>query len=153
MKWRYTVIPPNRGRRIMVPMDFQPTPGQLAHFSVNVDDMARAQAFYAGAFGWQFHAYGPPGFFMVEPGPSEIKPVPNVGSIQMRRSLLPDVKMHGFECTIAVADIDETISKVEALGGKIVMAKCTLPSIGHLIFLQDTEGNLLGAMQYDSNAG
>jgi len=58
----------------------------------------------------------------------------------------------GFECTISVHDIDKAIVSIEALGGKIVMAKCTLANIGHLVFFQDPEGNIAGAMQYDSKA-
>jgi predicted enzyme related to lactoylglutathione lyase len=57
--------------------------------------------------------------------------------------------MSGFECTIAVLDVDETVRKIVSAGGLIVMEKTTLPGVGHLIFFQDTEGNLAGAMQYD----
>lgn len=60
--------------------------------------------------------------------------------------------MTGFECTISVSDIDETIKAIESNGGEIILPKCTLPSIGHLCFFQDPEGNLVGAMQYDSKA-
>jgi predicted enzyme related to lactoylglutathione lyase len=133
-------------------MEFHPAPGQLAHFSINVNDMARAQIFYGGVFGWKFHAYGPPGFFMIELIGSDAKPVPQVASMQGRREIVPGVPASGPECTIAVSNIDETIEKLVALGGKIVMAKCTLPSIGHLVFFQDPEDNILGAMQYDSKA-
>ena len=133
-------------------MEFTPAHGQLAHFSINVDNMERAQAFYGGVFGWKFHAYGPPGFFMIESFGSDASAVPAIGSIQGRRELVPGVRMNGFECTIAVSDIDAAIASIEKLGGTIVMAKCTLPSIGHLAFFRDPEGNLAGAMQYDSKA-
>ena len=103
-------------------MEFHPAPGQLAHFSINVNDMTRAQAFYGGVFGWKFHAYGPPGFFMIELFGSDAKPVPQVASMQGRREIVPGIKAHGPECTIAVSNIDDTIEKIVALGGKIVMA-------------------------------
>jgi predicted enzyme related to lactoylglutathione lyase len=133
-------------------MEFFPAHGQLAHFSINVNDMDRAQHFYGGVFGWKFHAYGPPGFFMMELVSPDAKPVPQVASMQGRREIVAGTKMHGPECTVAVSDIDETIEKIVSLGGKIVMQKCTLPSIGHLVFFQDPEDNILGAMQYDSKA-
>lgn len=57
--------------------------------------------------------------------------------------------MFGFECTLGVASIDETIAAVEANGGKVVMPKFHIPTVGTLIFFEDTEGNVVGAMQYD----
>lgn len=133
-------------------MEFSPAPGQLAHFSVNADNVDRARDFYEAVFGWRFHAYGPPGFYMIETTAPDMKPAPVLGSLQGRRSLVEGMSMNGCECTIAVEDIDKTIAAIEGAGGKIVMPKCVLPSIGHLTFFQDTEGNLLGAMQYDSRA-
>ena len=50
---------------------------------------------------------------------------------------------------IGVDSIDDTIAAVEANGGKIVMPKFHIPNVGTLIFFEDTEGNVVGAMQYD----
>ncbi len=124
--------------------------GQLAHFSINADDIDRAAKFYKAVFNWDFEPYGPPGFFMIR-FPSE-GPAPTLGSLQGRRELVKGVKANGFECTVAVRDINAAILAVEQNGGKILMAKTTLPAIGHLIFLEDPEGNMIGAMQYDSEA-
>jgi predicted enzyme related to lactoylglutathione lyase len=60
--------------------------------------------------------------------------------------------MRGFECTISVNDIDATAAALEKSGGKIVMQICTLVGIGRLLFFQDPEGNIAGAMQYDPKA-
>jgi hypothetical protein len=60
--------------------------------------------------------------------------------------------MRGFECTISVDDIQSTRSVIEKNGGKIVMPICTLAGVGQLLFFQDPEGNIAGAMQYDSEA-
>jgi predicted enzyme related to lactoylglutathione lyase len=57
--------------------------------------------------------------------------------------------MFGYECTIGVDSIDDTVAAVEANGGKIVMPKFHIPTVGRLIFFEDTEGNVVGAMQYD----
>ena len=130
----------------------QPVPNQLAHFSINADDVDRARTFYTTVFGWKYHAYGPPGFYMIEMTPESQVVAPILGSIQGRRELVQGVRPSGFECTIAVAEINETIRLIESAGGIIVMPKCTLPSIGHLCFFQDPEGNVVGAMQYDSRA-
>jgi predicted enzyme related to lactoylglutathione lyase len=124
---------------------------QVAHFAINADDVDRARRFYEQVFGWKFDAYGPPGFFMVNEA-SATAHVPLRGSLQKRRELVPGIAMRGFECSISVDDIQRTKAAIEANGGKIVMQICTLAGIGRLLFFQDTEGNLSGAMQYDSNA-
>jgi len=123
--------------------------GQVAHFSINANDLARARAFYESVFGWTFQAWGPPGFYMIDMGPG----MPAEGlraSIQKRREIVPGVAMTGFECTIAVDDIQSTAKAIEANGGKIVMPICELTGIGQLLFFQDPEGNIAGAMQYVS---
>ena len=51
-----------------------------------------------------------------------------------------------------MTSIDETIAAIQANGGKIVMQKSTIVGVGDLIFFEDTEGNVAGAMQYDQNA-
>ena len=45
----------------------------------------------------------------------------------------------------------QPMSALEKLGGKIVMPKLTIPTVGTLIFFQDPEGNLAGAMQYEKS--
>jgi predicted enzyme related to lactoylglutathione lyase len=124
---------------------------QVAHFAINADNVDRARRFYENVFGWKFDAYGPPGFFMVNEA-SATAHVHLRGSLQKRRELLPGVAMHGFECTISVDDIHRAKEAIETNGGKIVMQICTLAGIGRLLFFQDPEGNLAGAMQYDAKA-
>ena len=41
---------------------------------------------------------------------------------------------------------------VVANGGRILMEKATIPGVGDLIFFQDPEGNVAGAMRYDPGA-
>jgi uncharacterized protein len=124
---------------------------QVAHFAINADDVSRARRFYENVFGWRFQAYGPPGFYMVDTD-SAPATVPLRGSLQKRREIVKGVPMRGFECTISVADIQAAAAAVEANGGAIVMPICTLAGIGQLLFFQDPEGNIAGAMQYDQNA-
>ena len=117
-------------------------PDTLRHFAINCDDVERAKKFYEGVFGWTFRPWGPPGFFnTVDAGA--------MGAIQPRRELVPGVRMTGMECSFGVADIDATIKAIERLGGRIVMPKVTIPTVGTLVFFQDPEGNLAGAMQYE----
>jgi predicted enzyme related to lactoylglutathione lyase len=124
--------------------------GQVAHFAINANDLVRARGFYESVFGWTFQAWGPPGFYMIDMGTGYTPPLR--GSMQQRREIVAGVAMHGLECTISVDDIQAAAKAVQANGGKIVMPICELAGIGRLLFFEDTEGNVAGAMQYERNA-
>jgi predicted enzyme related to lactoylglutathione lyase len=120
----------------------------LAHFSINADDVERARKFYAGSFGWTFQAFGPPGFYMIEGAGG---PGGTFASLQERREIVPGKPMHGLEGTLAVANSAQAEAAILKAGGKIVMPRTVLAGIGTLFFFEDTEGNILGAMEYDSS--
>ena len=54
-----------------------------------------------------------------------------------------------FECTIAVDDLDAVTTAVARHGGRIIMEKAPIPTVGVLTKFEDTEGNILGAMAYE----
>jgi len=115
-------------------------PNNLGRFAINADDVPRARRFYEAVFGWSFEPWGPPNFYLVETGQER---VPAVGGLlQERRELVPGQKMIGFECTIAVENIDQTIRAIEANGGKIAMARFHIPTVGSGAYFLDTEGNV-----------
>ena len=122
-------------------------PNNVKHFSINADDVPRACKFYEAAFGWQFTPWGPPGFYLIRTGTAADPGVH--GALQGRREIVPGKPMFGLECTIGVASIDEAIAAIEANGGKIVMPKFHIPTVGTLIYFEDTEGTVIGAMQYE----
>lgn len=119
----------------------------LAHFSINADHLDRAKAFYGAAFGWTSRAYGPPGFYMVEGagGPGGM-----FASLQQRREIVPGKPTFGLECTLSVENSEATEAAILKAGGRIVMPRTILPGVGTLFFFEDTEGNIIGAMEYSS---
>ena len=122
----------------------------ISHFAINADDVGRARLFYETVFGWKFAAWGPPDFFQIETGDAANPGVR--GALQRRRELAPGVPILGFECSIAVPSVDAAAQAVKGSGGRVIMEKTTIAGVGHLIFFEDTEGNIAGAMQYDSAA-
>ena len=122
-----------------------PTP--VAHFAINAGNVDRAKAFYSEVFGWEFTSGGWPEFFHIDTGTE--KPGHPVGSLQRRRVIVEGRPIHGFECTIAVSDLGAVTDATEAAGGPIVMDPYSIPGVGTLIFVEDTEGNIVGAMHYD----
>ena len=121
----------------------------VSHFAINADDVDRARRFYEHVFGWTFEAWGPPGFYQIDTGAGADGPR---GALQQRRELVTSTPMIGFECTIAVDDIDATERAVLAQGGKVLMQRSVIVGVGTLMFFADTEGNAFGAMAYDPEA-
>ncbi len=122
----------------------------VKHFAINAGDIARARRFYERVFGWKITPGGPPDFFQIETGDARDPGVK--GALQKRRELVPGKRMIGYECSISVADVDKVAAAVKASGGKILMERTTIRTVGHLVFFEDSEGNVAGAMQYDPKA-
>jgi predicted enzyme related to lactoylglutathione lyase len=116
-------------------------------FAINADDVPRARRFYSSAFGWRFEPWGPPGFYLIATGHE--KEGSHSGGLQERRELVPGQKMIGFECTITIENIDQTIRGIEANGGTIVTPKFQIPTVGICAYFQDPEGNVAGICQRD----
>ena len=57
-----------------------------------------------------------------------------------------------FVCIVDVADADAMASRIPPAGGKVVVPKMPIPTVGWLAYAKDTEGNLFGFMQMDANA-
>ena len=122
-------------------------PNNVVHFAIHADDVERGRAFYQAVFGWRFEPYGPPEFYRVitgEPGEPGIW-----GAIQKRDAKASSDGQRGFECTISVADLEQTRAAVEAHGGRIVFPGHEIPGVGRLFQFEDTEGNVVCAMQYE----
>lgn len=121
----------------------------LTHFAIHTDDLERAKDFYGHVFGWAFNAYGPGEFAQIKTGEGgEL-----IGALQSRTySPMPE-KVLGLEGTIGVTDLDETVTRVTARGGQVLMPKTAIPHVGWIAKFRDTEGNLICAMQYDPAAG
>ncbi len=123
---------------------------RLTHFAIYIDDIERAKSFYDGVFDWGFNSFGPPDFLQIKDDKTENGEF--IGALQARKyAPVPD-KIIGLECTIAVANVEEIIDRVNKNGGKILMPKTAIPFVGWITKFLDTEGNLVCAMQYDNNA-
>ncbi len=123
---------------------------RLTHFAICADDTARARAFYKTVFGWRFEAWGPPelDFFQIRTGdPDEVGVQ---GALQKRAETLTGTGMRGFECTLGVTGLDDVLARAVAGGGAVTGAPLVIPGVGRLAFVQDTEGNRLGVMEYGS---
>jgi uncharacterized protein len=119
----------------------------LRHLAINADDVQRAKTFYEGVFGWRFRPWGPPEYYQAHEAGEGF-----TMALQHRRELEPRAAMLGFEATFAVADIAATTAAIEAAGGRVAAPQVYIEGVGKLVYFRDPEGNLFGAMQYDSGA-
>ncbi len=126
---------------------------QLSHFAIHADDLDRARTFYGGVFGWTFEGSGggPMTQFCQIRDVRGKTPAP-LGAMQSRTFNPAPQPVLGFECLIAVDDLDEVARAVEAHGGKIVMPKAAMGGVGWVVKFLDTEGNLACAVPYDRSA-
>lgn len=116
----------------------------IAHFDVHADDVARARKFYERVFEWRFTPWGPPDFFMIATGSESDRGIH--GALHDRPK--DGHRSVGFECTIAVDDVDAIVGLIEKEGGKVTVPKMVIPGVGELIQFEDTEGNIACAMRY-----
>jgi uncharacterized protein len=119
----------------------------LRHLAINADDVQRAKAFYEGVFGWRFKPWGPPDYYQAHEAGEGF-----TLALQHRREIESGTPMLGFEATFAVEDIAATTAAIEAAGGRVAAPQIYIEGVGRLVYFRDPEGNLFGAMQYDSDA-
>jgi predicted enzyme related to lactoylglutathione lyase len=119
---------------------------KFRHLALNADDVQRAKAFYETVFGWRFEPWGPPNYYQARNAADGL-----IAALQDRRELKPGVRMAGFEATMAVGDLDATIAAIEAAGGRMLSRPIYIETVGRLVYFEDTEGNLVGVMQYDES--
>ena len=121
---------------------------KLRHFDIHASDVERARRFYERIFDWQFGSYpGADEFFQIRAADGEV-----IGAIQGRKYNAHSKDIFGFECSVAVDDVDEAVRKVEAAGGKTLMNKTPIPGVGWIAKFMDTEGNLFCTIRYDNSA-
>jgi predicted enzyme related to lactoylglutathione lyase len=120
------------------------------HFEIHAGDPERAIAFYTSVFGWVVKQWGEHPYWIVQTGEG-----PGIdGGLVPRRGPEPsdDTPVAAFPVTVDVPDLDATLVAVERAGGRVVMEKGAIPTIGWLAYCKDTEGNIFGLMQADPSA-
>ena len=117
----------------------------VRHFAIHADDVARARSFYEAVLGWTFTPWGPPNFYQIRNAGKGL-----IGALQERLEPLSGTGMSGYEITVGVDDLAETRRLIAAHGGKVVMEPYRIDGVGELIMFLDSEGNRVGAMQYET---
>ena len=114
----------------------------IAYFQIPADDVGRARKFYQSLLGWKIE----PDTTLMDKSlqwQNIITGEPKEGTMNMGglyKRQMPDPIMN----FVIVEDIEKILAKVEKLGGKIMMPRNEIKSVGLVAVIQDTEGNVIG---------
>ena len=122
-------------------------PNNVSTFAIHADDVQRCRRFYEAVFAWRFEPWGPPDFYLIHTG-DDAKPGIQ-GLMHKRQEPRGAGGPNCFECTIAVDDIAAVTAAINPNGGRIIMDRVPIPTVGVLTKFEDSEGNVLGAMAYE----
>ena len=119
---------------------------QTAAPRLRVKGAAEAIEFYKKAFGWQIQKWpGPQDYWLVTTGADGDRGI-NGGILRRQH---PGA---GTCNTVSVASVDDAVATITKNGGKVALAKMAVPGVGYLAYCMDTEGNVFGVLQPDTNA-
>ena len=125
---------------------------KVQHFEIPADDIDRAKKFYELSFGWGMKDWPMPDgstYVGVYTGPVDEKNMwkePGFinGGMVKRGGSFPIM----VPCiTPVVKDLEASLEKIKAAGGKMVMEPKEIAGMGRYAYVQDTEGNVVGVWQ------
>jgi len=123
---------------------------RVIHFEIHADQPERACTFYRNLFDWKITKWeGPMDYYVIVTGPDG-QPGINGGLIR-RQGKIDGTAVIAYVCTVDVPNIDEFTKKATSAGAQVVVPKMPVPGVGWLVYCKDTEGNIFGMMQADSN--
>lgn len=121
----------------------------VVHFEIPAKDAQSLKNFYEKLFAWKIIHEPAEGMDYWD---IQTVPIDEKGMLQrpgVNGSILQ--KQAGEERTavnyITVENIDEYLTKVSELGGKVLTAKQQIPNIGYIAVAMDPEGNHFGLIQ------
>ena len=123
---------------------------RVVRFDVYADDVTRAIAFYQNVFGWSIEKVEGMDYWLITTGEGE--PGIDGGLSKRERPTQGTVPQFGFTGTVNVEDVHAAFAAALAAGGSEVHQPSSVPGVGYLAYVRDTEGNHLGLMQRDPDA-
>lgn len=110
----------------------------VVHLDIPATDPAAASKFYADLFDWKIHVDPTVNYHMFQaasgPGGGFVQVSDEAGGYKLGEVLI----------YVSTDDIDATLTKVEALGGKTLLPKTDIGENGWFAFFADPAGNRIG---------
>jgi uncharacterized protein len=120
---------------------------KVVHFEVPFDDGDRATTFYREAFGWQLNSMPEFNYVMVSTTSTDENGRPSEPGAINGGMFRREPPISAPVITIGVDDLDDALSRIEKLGGKVAIGRQPVGDMGFSAYFHDTEGNLIGLWQ------
>lgn len=118
----------------------------LTHFEIYGEYPLRLADFYRNVFGWQIEQMPGVEYWRIYTGPAEN------GAINGGLTYRAIPGLNGWMLFVNVAALDETVERVQSLGGSIVRPKTAVPKTAWVTILADPAKNIFGVWQADPAA-
>ncbi len=118
--------------------------GAIGWFELMTTDVEAAKEFYEALFCWEYE-------------PFDADPSAQYNGVKVNGDMVAGIMKTPAQCThqppcwgayVTVDDIDATTSKIEGLGGKIIVPPTDIPNIGRFSVFTDPQGAVLSAITY-----
>ncbi len=112
----------------------------IVHFEIPAEDLEKLKKFYSQLFGWKIEKAGPMDYWLIQTVPIDEQGRPQRQGVNggMIKKQSPE---HKFTYYVLVESIEEYSKKIETLGGRVVVPKMEVPSMGWWAMAVDPEGN------------
>ena len=120
------------------------TTGAFSWVELMTTDPAAAKEFYGELFGWELEA-APMGD--MEYTVVKVDGRPAGGIMNMPPTMPPGVPPH-WGAYVTVANVDETVAKVEQLGGSVHLPPTDIPGVGRFAVVADPQGATISVIAY-----
>jgi uncharacterized protein len=113
----------------------------IVHFEIFCDDGERARKFYSELFGWNVENV---------PGTKYWNITTQEGAFGgLTKRFNPNQRIINY---FGVSSVQDACSRVEELGGRILVSKVAVPKSGYYALCMDSEGNIFGLWEEDPEA-
>ncbi len=122
----------------------------ISYFEIHVDDIPRAVQFYTNVFGWRFERD--------DTIPEEYWRIFSdgiMGGLLKRHAPAPvggEYGRNAFVNLMMVENFDATEKKIVEQGGRVTLARFSVPGKCWQGYFVDTEGNMFGLFEVDERA-
>ena len=107
-------------------------------------DPEAMSAFYEELFGWQVMEMPEMGYTIVSTGPSGDQGPTEAGYIGGGMLARQQAATSGSVIVIDVDSIDETLQRIDGMGGSTVVGRTPVGDMGFAAYFTDPEGNVVG---------
>ena len=120
--------------------------GSVTHFEIYAEDPPQLADFYRDLFGWRIDKAAGIDYYQIQTGTPEERGIR--GGLLYRPIAGPRSWVH----YVAVDSLDNTVERIQKLGGKLLRPKAAVPKAAWYAVVEDIEGNIFAIWQADPNA-